>query len=248
MRKLAIVVALSSTVLATPALAGNGAWYVGGDFGGMIVEDVSFDFGRTPTVTSSGNPQIVLNHDYGYDGALFVGYDLGAFRIEAEVAYKRANVSDIEYSVRLPGFATLTPVGTLGGPFGPNIIPAGGGRTSALSFMVNGMLDFGDDDGISGFVGGGVGVARIDYNNVRAFSNQAAAIDDSETRFAWQVVAGGRQAVNDNIAVTVRHRFFNADNVRTVDFRGFESTSRFRSHSLLGGITFNFGAPPAPLP
>ena len=34
MRKLAIVVALSSTVLATPALARNGAWYVGGDFGG----------------------------------------------------------------------------------------------------------------------------------------------------------------------------------------------------------------------
>ena len=42
MRKLAIVVALSSTVLATPALARNGAWYVGGDFGGMIVEDVPF--------------------------------------------------------------------------------------------------------------------------------------------------------------------------------------------------------------
>ena len=27
--------------------------------------------------------------------------------------------------------------------------------------MLNGMLDFGDDDGIQGFVGGGVGVARV---------------------------------------------------------------------------------------
>ena len=44
MRKLAIVVALSSTVLATPALARDGAWYVGGDFGAMIVEDVGFEF------------------------------------------------------------------------------------------------------------------------------------------------------------------------------------------------------------
>ena len=247
MRKLAIVVALSSTVLATPALARNGAWYVGGDFGATIVEDIGFDFGIGPVIPGGGgNAQIALNHDYGYDAALFVGYDLGAFRIEAEVAYKRARVDDIETSVRLPGApGTGVPVG---GAITPDIYPAGGGRTSALSFMINGMLDFGDDDGVSGFVGGGVGVARVDYNNVRAFSNTAAGIDDSDTRFAWQVVAGLRQAISDNIDITVRYRFFNADNIRTVDFRGLESESRFRSHSLLGGITFNFGAPPPPPP
>ena len=244
MRKLAIVVALSSTVLATPALARNGAWYVGGDFGAMIVEDVGFDYGIQPVVPAGGGTsQIVLNHDYGYDAALFVGYDLGAFRIEAEVAYKRARVDDIETAVGLPGAAAI-----VGAPLTPDILPAGGGRSSALSFMINGMLDFGDDDGVSGFVGGGVGIARIDYNNVRAFSNQAAALDDSDTRFAWQVVAGLRQAISDNVDITLRYRFFNADNIRTVDFRGLESESRFRSHSLLGGITFNFGAPPAPEP
>jgi len=245
MRKLAIVVALSSTVLATPALARNSAWYVGGDFGAMIVEDIQFDFGLAPTIPSSTGAQVALNHEYGYDAALFVGYDLGAFRLEAEVSYKRARVDDIESSIRLPGFG-----GAAGGAITPDIYPAGGGRTSALSFMINGMLDFGDDDGVSGFVGGGVGIARVDYNNVRAFSNRAAAIDDSDTRFAWQVVAGVRQAISDTVDITVRYRFFNADNIRTVDFRGFESESRFRSHSLLGGITFNFGAPvpPPPIP
>jgi outer membrane protein OmpA-like peptidoglycan-associated protein/opacity protein-like surface antigen len=248
MRKLAIVVALSSTVLATPALARNSAWYVGGDFGATIVEDIGFDFGIGPVIPGAGsNAQIGLNHDYGYDAALFVGYDLGAFRIEAEVAYKRARVDDIETSVQLPGRPSAggAPVGAA---VTPDLYPAGGGRTSALSFMINGMLDFGDDDGVSGFVGGGVGVARVDYNNVRAFSNQGAAIDDSDTRFAWQVVAGLRQAISDNVDITLRYRFFNADNIRTVDFRGLESESRFRSHSLLGGITFNFGAPPPPPP
>jgi OOP family OmpA-OmpF porin len=252
MRKLAIAVALTSTVLATPALARNGAWYVGGDFGAMIVEDIGFDFGLQPTVPGvGGESQIGLNHDYGFDGALFVGYDLGAFRIEAEVAYKRARVDDIETVVCAPGNPSPTglpaqgcrPVGSI---TNPDIYPAGGGRTTALSFMINGMLDFGDDDGISGFVGGGAGIARVDYNNVRAFSNQGAIIDDSDTRFAWQVVAGLRQAISDNIDITVRYRFFNVDNIRTVDFRGLESESRFRSHSLLGGITFNFGAPPPP--
>jgi OOP family OmpA-OmpF porin len=245
MRKLAIVVALSSTVLATPALARNSAWYVGGDFGAVIVEDIGFDFGQGPFIPGAGGTaQVGLNHDYGYDAALFVGYDLGAFRIEAEVSYKRARVDDIETTVRFPGNGG----GPVGGIVTPDIYPAGGGRSSALSFMINGMLDFGDDDGVSGFVGGGVGVARVDYNNVRAFSNQAAALDDSDTRFAWQVVAGLRQAISDNVDITVRYRFFNADNIRTVDFRGLESESRFRSHSLLGGITFNFGAPEAPPP
>src|SRR3954471_10043281 len=119
MRKLAIVVALSSTVLATPALARNSAWYVGGDFGGMIVEDVQFDYGLQPTVPSSSSAQLVLNHDYGYDGALFVGYDLGAFRLEAEVSYKRARVDDIEYSTRVPGFG-----GVPGSAVTPTIAPA----------------------------------------------------------------------------------------------------------------------------
>src|SRR3546814_7892774 len=35
-----------------------------------------------------------------------------------------------------------------------------GGAASALSFMLNGLLDFGPDDGLQGFVGGGVGVSR----------------------------------------------------------------------------------------
>jgi OOP family OmpA-OmpF porin len=237
MRKLAIVVALSSTVLATPALARDGAWYVGGDFGATIVEDVHYDFGLNPTIpSSSGSAQIAVNHEYGFDAALFVGYDLGAFRVEAEVAYKRARIDDVETAICLPAQCAPTGAGIT-----PDLIPAGGGRSSALSFMINGLLDFGDDDGVQGFVGGGAGMARVDYNNMRAFSNQAPFMDDSDSRFAWQIVAGLRQAITDNIDITVRYRFFNVDNVRTVDNRGFEAESRFRTHSLLGGITFNFG-------
>ena len=43
MRKLAIGLALASTALATPALARDGAWYIGGEFGGMLVEDASVE-------------------------------------------------------------------------------------------------------------------------------------------------------------------------------------------------------------
>jgi outer membrane protein OmpA-like peptidoglycan-associated protein/opacity protein-like surface antigen len=238
MRKLATVLAAGTSLLAAPALGRDGAWYVGGDFGAMIVEDVGFEFGAGPPVPGSDDAQVVIDHEYGFDGALFVGYDLGAFRLEAEVAYKQADLKDFETAFTLPPALGSVPPGA----------HPGTGNTSALSFMINGMLDFGDDDGLSGFVGGGVGVGRINYNNVRVYENLPGFVDGSDSKLAWQVFAGVRQAISDNIDVTVRYRFFNVDNIKTVDFGGFESESRFRSHSLLGGITFNFGAPPPPPP
>ncbi|HEX8262595.1 MAG TPA: OmpA family protein [Allosphingosinicella sp.] len=231
MRKLAIAVALSSTLLATPAFARDGAWYVGGEFGAMIVEDTNVDIGAVDNA-------LRLNYDYGYDGGLFVGYDLGAFRIEAEAAYKKADLESFNTIIALPGENAST--------FPPSREFAGG-SASALSFMINGMLDFGDDDGISGFVGGGIGMARVKANNQRVFANTAPFLDDSDSKLAWQVFAGVRQAISDNIDVTVKYRFFNVDKVRMVAFNGNESEHRFRSHSLLGGLTFNFGgAEPVP--
>jgi OmpA-OmpF porin, OOP family len=232
MRKLAIALALSSTLLATPAFARDGAWYVGGDFGAMIVEDTEIFFPSGPPI-QTGNSQIKLDHEYGYDGALFVGYDLGAFRIEAEVAYKKADLEGFETSIRLPGEGAAFPLRR----------DFAGGSVSALSFMLNGLFDFGDEDGISGFIGAGAGIARVKANNQRVFANTAPFLDDSDSRFAWQVVAGVRQAISDNIDVTVRYRWFNVDNLEMVAFTGETVDTRFRSHSLLGGITFNFGAP-----
>ena len=234
MRSLLLVSAAVLSAIATPAAARNGAWYVGGDFGAMIVDDINFDIGDVHNAVK------VNNDDFGFDGSLFVGYDLGAFRLEAEVAYKTVDVDSFETEIFLPSSGGFVPPGK----------ENAGGSSSALSFMINGMLDFGDEDGLSGFVGGGAGIARVDYNNIRAFANHGTILDDGDTRFAWQVIAGVRQAVSDNIDVTLRYRFFN---VGGVDVTGFDDSdrfrgSRFRSHSLLGGITYNFGAPPPPPP
>lgn len=231
MRKLAIAMALSSTLLASPALARDGAMYIGGEFGAMIVEDIDIDIGTVDNAIS-------LDHDYGYDGGAFVGYDLGAFRIEAEVAYKKADIDGFNTSLKLPGEGVAF----------PTTRDNAGGNISALSGMINAMLDFGDDDGISGFVGGGVGYARVKINNARVFDNSVPFIDGRDSGFAWQVIAGVRQAISDNIDVTVKYRFFNVDDVRMTAFNGGDSEFRLRTHSLLGGLTFNFGAPDVDIP
>src|SRR5918997_1652784 len=95
MRKLAIGMALASTMLATPAVARDGAWYAGVEGGLMIVEDTKLDY-RDPTVDADEG--IIVDHRLGYDVDLIGGYDFGMFRLEAEAAHKRAAVDELRFS------------------------------------------------------------------------------------------------------------------------------------------------------
>src|SRR3546814_3431873 len=76
------------------------------------------------------------------------------------------------------------------------------------SFMLNGLLGFGPDDGLQGFVGGGAGVARVRQNTENV-------VYDTDTVFAWQALAGVRMPITQNIDASLKYRFFNADNVRS---------------------------------
>jgi len=113
--------------------------------------------------------------------------------------------------------------------------------------MLNGMLDFGDDDGMSAFVGGGAGVARVKLSNY-SINPAGNFIDDSDTGFAYQAIAGVRAPLTDNIDVGLKYRFFNADNIDLVNTVGDTVQTRFRSHSILGSLIYNFYTPPAPAP
>jgi outer membrane protein OmpA-like peptidoglycan-associated protein len=239
MRKLAIAMALASTAIASPALARDKSWYIGAEGGAMVVEDITFNLTRGTGPTAAPGTATV-DHDYGYDVGGLVGYDFGVFRLEAEVAYKKADLEAYESTLGVPVSA--------GGTALANVrYTNAGGSSSALSFMVNGLLDFGDEDGISGYIGGGAGVARVKFSNY-SINPGFDFLDDSDTRFAWQGIAGVRAPLTDNIDVGLKYRFFNASRLRVVGTTGDAVDGRFRSHSLLGTLTYNFGAPAAPPP
>ena len=241
MRKLAVVLALASTALATPALARDKSWYVGVEGGAMIVEDINFDITTTAGVRTDSASHV--DHEYGYDVDGAIGYDFGPFRVETEVGYRKASVDRYRAGGRVSFYNANGTVGSA---------PAGdygyaGGSSSALSFMLNGLLDFGDDDGIQGFVGGGVGVARV--KEKVGLNRFGYPLDDSDTVFAYQGLAGVRAPLTDHIDATLKYRFFTADNVRLINnITNSNYDTRFRSHSILGGVTYNFGEPPAPPP
>ncbi|MDA7787691.1 outer membrane beta-barrel protein, partial [Sphingomonadaceae bacterium] len=176
MRKLVIGMAMASTALASPALARDGQWYVEVDGGVMIIEDQDF------IVNDDADTIGIDSEDYGFDVGGIVGYDFGAFRIEAEASYREWEIETVAPGAL--GFAQGTPPFT-GAPTAAN------GDPNILSFMANALFDFGDDDGIQAFGGAGIGVARTDYD-ARISSVTLPGIDDSDTGLAWQLLAGVR--------------------------------------------------------
>ena len=210
MRKFVIGMAMASTALASPALARDNAWYIGAEFGPMIVEDLDLNVQNSDGETVD---DMVVGTDYGFDGGGYVGYDFGAFRLEAEVSYRDADVDSLRVGPTgiADGLGATAPAGDY---------PANGG-VDALAFMLNGMFDFGPDDGLQGYVGGGIGVARTSLS-AQIYDNGTAVIDDSSSDLAWQILAGVRAPLTDNLDVGLRYRMFTAEDVQLVDLGGRE--------------------------
>jgi opacity protein-like surface antigen len=233
MRKLAIAAAFASTILATPAVARDGSMYVGIEGGAMIVEDMDLDYADEEGFAADA---ITVDHRVGYDVGILGGYDFGMFRLEVEGAHKRAAVDQLRF----------TP--------DTDILPGAGagvdadGRVAVTSAMVNALLDIGDDEGWRGYVGGGIGAARV---------KQSAATDDnvgfsaSDSALAWQAIAGFSAAVTPNLDAGLKYRYFNT---RRLDFGDsgaadpFDLGGKFRSHSLLASLVYNLWTPPPPPP
>lgn len=236
MRKLLLGIALASTGLASPALARDGAFYLEADGGMTIIDNFDIDVNGVEDAARlrADSRDLGIKVD-GYDFGGIIGYDFGRFRLEAETSYRRANT----------GSLTIAGLGTADT----------GGKVTAASLMANAMVDFGPDDGLQGFVGGGVGMARVSADVRTALG---PVVDDSDRGFAWQAIAGVRAPLTENIDVGLKYRFFNAPNVNLVGAGGDDLETRWRSHSILGTLTFNLGrraepapeyvAPPAPPP
>ncbi len=241
MRKLAIAMALASTALAAPAVARDQSFYVGIEGGGLLVEDTDFDAEGVfdgEGVFEDGDfdleNAVLIEHKTGLDIDLIAGYDFGRFRGEFEAGYKRAGIDEI----------------ALSGDFGGTGDFENDGSVRVLSGMVNLLLDFtSDESGWTGFFGPGIGLAKVRYE-IDDFD--AGLIEgsggESDTGLAWQVTAGLRKAISYNLDFGVKYRFFNVPNI---EYEGDGSTAlegKFRSHSLLASLVYNFGAPPVIVP
>lgn len=249
MRKIIVGVALCSTILAGPALAKDQSWYIGLEAGAILAQQQQFDI-RNAAGTTVTTEAFKTKYEIGYDVGGNIGYDFGPFRAEFEVAYKDNNLDAVTFDKVTPPLRLQS-----GSPRSPQIgvNPDADGNTRVLSFMGNGLVDFGgEDNNVGGFVGGGVGIARVQHSQHQVAKFGQAFINDSDTGFAWQVLAGVYKPLSDNVDLGLKYRYFNVPNVTTFTTTGLETESKFRSHSIMLTLAYNFftqePAPPPPPP
>ena len=193
-----LLAAVATAALTSPAFARDDSVYVGVDAGVMLVEDTVLDY-EDALVTIDNAADI--DHKYGFDLGINAGYDFGLIRAEAELAYKQADIDSVQISSLLTGGVPATL------PFDAD------GDVSVLSIMANALIDFGDDDGWNGFIGGGIGWASVDYDvSVPNPVGPVPFIDssDSDTHLAWQILAGVRRSITPNLDLGLKYRYFNS--------------------------------------
>ena len=227
MRKLIIALALT-TALAAPATARDGSAYVGVEGGLLVLDKSNWDYSDATLFIDNAYD---IRYKKGLDADLIAGYDLGALRVEGELGYKRA-------SAREAFVSNLIEVPTAADLLGYDV----DGRSTALSLMLNGLFDFGDG-AFSGYLGGGVGVARVKQRIL--IPSLDRSLNGRDSGVAYQLIGGVRYAATPNVDIGLKYRMFNVNNLKyEVDEPAFEiDAGNWRSNSLLASIVYNFAAP-----
>lgn len=219
----------------TSALARDGTAYIGLEAGVIKPKKIDFDYQLRSLQVDDG---LTFEHQSGLDVDFIAGYDFGMIRFEGELGYKRALLEDVAVNPAL---------------FTPTARPAIEGDTRVRSAMANLLLDFGSDDGLQVYAGGGLGGARTEVKGRITGPGVplGSGIFGSDRALAWQLLAGVRLPISYNVDVGLKYRYFNTKMEFSENNNGLAEESvdgRFRSHSILASLILNIGSPPAPVP
>lgn len=228
MKKTALLLMGAASIIAVPAQARDGQAYIGIEGGATFPNDNQID-------VNGAQDQIFINNDNGWEAGAVLGYDFGAFRLEAEGSYKEFDVKTLT-SVNY-GIPLATPVRV------PGIYNDVGGGIDIVSGMVNGLIDLGGNEGLGLSFGGGVGYALYDAN-LTANPAGPGIVIDKDGSLAYQAIAQLRVPVSDRIDLGVKYRYFVIDKLNLVNSQSDRYRDDFETHSVLATLTYNFGGRP----
>lgn len=216
---------LSATALvalaAAPSLASAQGWYGSATAGYNTNGGIDFDAVANPTGAGASPYDIGAGAtgDGGWGGALALGYAFeNGFRTEAELGKTTADFANKGVSSTL-------------------------GSQTTWTAMLNGLYDFNRDGKVNPFVGAGVGMARVkvlasSYDQANASSPllalsrmSAAHISDTDSGFAWQLIAGLGLKLTDQLSADLSYKWLNVPDL------SFAGTGRYRTNATGGSAT-----------
>ncbi len=155
----------------------------------------NFGFGFPSDHKGDNGSMIELDDDIG--GSVAFGYNFVPLRIEGEIVFRTSDVR--RYEDVDGGVETAT------------------GNIQNMGVMVNAIYDLPLAQLYSPYVGAGFGGSRISAERIRAGGE--TLLDDSESVFAYQFMAGIQYEIARNAAVRLGYRLFSTRNPTWDDVR-----------------------------
>ena len=201
-------------VFITPALAQDRHWHI----------SLKGGINAGPTAEAAGQGvSVEVDTEAGWVGIYAMGYTFKQMRVEGEIAL-RENQAD---TATLGGGLAFQSTGGASAPVD--------GRILTLSYMVNGIYEFGGEQmRFRPFVLGGVGFSRVKAI-LNRIGDQPYGFEDKTTTFAYQFGAGLEYPISDSLRIEVSYRFFGTP---SVTFDDVDVTNTH--HSGLVGLTLAF--------
>jgi OOP family OmpA-OmpF porin len=216
-KNLMYAVGAAALLVAAPAMAQEyqaTGLYVGAGAGVNIRTDDSWNVKNTNIDGES-------SYDIGPAGNIYLGYDWGSFRADAEVSLRTNDVKDAKVN-------------------GQTIFKNGHFRT--IGIMANGYYDIDFGSPFVPYIGAGVGVAMLD-SELKA---GGGSFKDFNTQFAYQGIAGVSYNFAPNIAANLEYRYF-GNTEPTFSDQGVKlKYDSSNNHTILLGVRYTFAPAPAP--
>jgi OOP family OmpA-OmpF porin len=262
--KLLAGAALAAVFSATGAAAEVG-WYGAVDLGYHWPEALK---ATSSNLAANGIPYTWdFNQKDDWAGFARLGYQVSDhWRVELEVGYRGGDIKSVHGGTNqavvglcTPGVVRTTAAPTCGAP---------NGQMNSWSGLANVIYDVLPHSSLDPFIGVGVGVDHLTTKVDGQFSNvtgvvtpvggtnppfQNLHIDDNDTVFAWQALAGLAWKATDRLNVDLTYRYLSgADHSITstgsspLGLQPGTFKGKYKDDSVTLGLRYSFAAPPPP--
>lgn len=213
------ILLVTTCIAALPfAVTADDNWYVGMGIGGAYEHKAEF---TRPTARNEAD------FDWGWTGEAALGYKYAnGFRSEVEFSYKGGNDVD-----------------SISGTLTPN----GDSRSWAAMVNVYYDLDMFDDTRFMPYVGVGAGVVRSEYDTLGPILGLGTQIDDTDTSFGYQGMAGLNIEASDMVDVYAQYKYMSAYNPTYDSFAMTDTDGDYDISTVTVGLRINFNEPAAPV-
>ena len=166
-----------------------------------------------------------VDHDPGFAGMLSGGYQFeNNWRVQAELGAR---------------------VNGVGGISGNGSAAPRAGDVNVYSMMADAIYGVETGTKFTPYIGAGVGMAYVSAKDVEQI--HGSRIDDSDTVFAYQGIAGIEYDIRSNLKAALDYRYFRTADMSFKTDAGNPVDADYEDHTITLGLRYMFPAAPAPV-